>query len=29
MSAYNPFRRLLGLLPQNPLQVGEVLAVED
>ena len=29
MSAYNSIKRLLGLLPQSPLQVGEVLAVED
>lgn len=29
MSAYNPFKRLLGLLPQPALQVGEVIAVED
>ena len=24
---YNPYRRLLGLLPSNPLQVGDVVAV--
>lgn len=29
MTAYNPFRRLLGLLPQPVTQIGEVLAVED
>jgi hypothetical protein len=27
--SFNPYKRLLGLLPQRPLSVGEVLAVSD
>ncbi len=27
--SYNPYTRLLGLLPQRPLQVGNVLAVDN
>lgn len=27
--SYNPYSRLLGLLPQRPLQVGEVIAVDN
>lgn len=27
--SFNPYKRLLGLLPQRPLIVGEVLAVSD
>lgn len=26
--SYNPFQRLVGLLPKRPLQVGDVLAVD-
>jgi hypothetical protein len=26
--SYNPFQRLVGLLPKRPLQVGNVLAVD-
>lgn len=26
---YNPYKRLLGLLPANPLQVGDVVAVDN
>ena len=25
--SFNPYKRLIGLLPQRPLQVGEVIAV--
>jgi hypothetical protein len=27
--SFNPYRKLLGLLPQRPLQVGEVIAVNS
>lgn len=26
---YNPYKRLLGLLPTTPLQVGDVVAVDN
>lgn len=28
MSTTNPFRRLLDLLPQSPLQIGDVVAAQ-
>lgn len=27
--SYNPYSRLLGLLPQRPLQVGDVISVDN
>lgn len=27
--SYNPYTKLLGLLPQRPLQVGNVIAIDN
>lgn len=27
--SFNPYKRLLGLLPQRPLQVGDIVAVDN
>lgn len=27
--AFNPYKKLLGLLPQRPLQVGDVIAFDN